>query len=326
MTDSDRIQIAQLQPAMNIQQIFMISQPQLRTTNRGDYYIAAFLSDKTGKLNGRLWQANETIFHSLPTEGFVWVRGRSETYQNAMQLVIDEIKPVDSTKVDFSEFMPSTDKDITQMWNRVLEILSTVENPYLKQLLHQFLSDKELMAKFRAAPAAIALHHAYIGGLLEHTLGVMELGLNIAPLYPLDKDMLITALFLHDMAKTTELEYSVSFKYSDQGRLMGHLVRGAILIEECIKKIETESGKPFPRQLADSLEHIILSHHGIREYGCPVLPTTPEAFAVHFLDNLDSKMALTFGEIESDTNGTDWTNYVRSIEAPVYKIRPDDIK
>lgn len=316
-----RRMVGELTPAENIEQVFLISQPQLRTTSRGDFYIAAFLSDRTGKLNGRMWQASEAIYKSLPSEGFVLVKGRTESYQNALQLVVDAIRPVDIDQVDLQEFLPSTEKDIPDMWNRLLTALQEVKNPHLVKLIHTFLADADLMKKFRTAPAAIVLHHAYIGGLLEHTLSLMELSKRVMPHYPeLDEDLVTTGLFLHDIGKTTELDYDISFKYSDQGRLIGHIVKGTIMVEEKIRQLNADSEDKFPQRLADCLQHIIVSHHGIREYGCPVVPSTPEAFAVHFLDNLDSKIALTLNEIKKDVTSTNWTSYVKAIEAPVFKF------
>lgn len=326
MSPNSRQCVAQLASADRIDQVFLVSQPQLRTTSRGDYYIAAFLSDKTGKINGRMWQATEEIFKSIPDEGFVNIRGRVEQYQNALQIVIDGVRNVDIKDVCLEQFMPATEKDVEQMFSRVTDILTQIENPHLTALIASFLADEPLMDRFRIAPAAIAMHHAYLGGLLEHTLAVMELGLAITSLYPrLDKDIILAALFLHDIGKTSELTYDISFRYTDQGRLIGHIVKGTMLIEEKIKQLNAQSDSAFPVQLANMLEHIILSHHGIREYGCPVLPATPEAFAVHHMDNLDSKIALTFKEIANDNNNTNWTNFLRAIDGPLCKTRPEDI-
>jgi 3'-5' exoribonuclease len=314
---------AQLTPAERIDQVFLISQPQLRTTSRGDYYIAAFLSDRSGRLNGRMWQASETIYNSLPEEGFVHVRGRTENYQNALQLVIESLRPVDIKDVNVEDFMPSTDKDVEQMFARVREIVAAIKNRPLARLVKAFLDDAELMRKFRIAPAAIALHHAYLGGLLEHTLSLLELGLRVLPHYPeLDGDLVLAGLFLHDIGKTTELDFDISFKYSDQGRLMGHLVKGAILIEQKISELNAAAPEPFPRLLADCLQHIIVSHHGQREFGCPVLPATPEAYAVHYLDNLDSKLALTMSEIKKDGSPSNWTTFVKALDSALFKVRP----
>jgi len=322
MPDTSRRAVAELTPAEIIQQVFLISQPQLRTTSRGDYYIAAFLSDRTGKLNARMWQANETIFKTLPSEGFVWVRGRTENYQGNMQLVIEAIRPVDVSEVDLKEFMPATERDIDEMFAELKEIVGRVKNPHLAELIGAFLDDAQLMDLFRSAPAAITLHHAYLGGLLEHTLSLLRLACRVLPVYPqLDADLVLTGLFLHDMGKTSELDYDISFKYSDQGRLLGHIVKGALLIQEKINQLNRPGAETFPKILQDCLQHIVVSHHGIREYGCPVLPATPEAFAVHYLDNIDSKIALTFAEINKDVNQTNWTNYIKALESPLFKTR-----
>ncbi|MBN2376567.1 MAG: HD domain-containing protein [Sedimentisphaerales bacterium] len=322
MADNERRPIAQLNHAEQVNQVFLISQPQLRSTTRGDYYIAAFLSDSTGKLNGRMWQASEAIFKSLPQEGFVRIKGRVENYQGALQIVFDAIRPVDIDEVNLADFLPQTEKNPDQMFDRLKTILADIQNPHLARLAQVFLDDQELMKQFKQAPAAIALHHAYLGGLLEHTLSMLDLACRILPHYlELNADLVLTAIFLHDIGKTTELDYDISFKYSDQGRLLGHIVKGALLIEEKIRQLDQSSTEKFPKKLKDCLIHIVISHHGIREYGCPVLPAMPEAFAVHYIDNLDSKIALTLAEINKDPGNTDWTNYVRAIEAPVYKCR-----
>ena len=325
MPNAEYCFVSELQPAMRIDQVFLVSQPQLRTTSRGDYYIAAFLGDKTGKLNGRMWQATETLFKSLPEEGFVRVKGRTENYQGALQLVIEGMQPVDVSDVTLDQFMPSSERDAEEMFGRVQEILSGVSNVHLVQLAKAFLADEELMKLFKNAPAAIALHHAYLGGLLEHTLSVMELGNVILPLYPqLDSDLVLTALFLHDIGKTVELDYDISFKYSDQGRLLGHLVKGVLMIEEKIAQFPKAQRDAFPAVLQDSLLHIIVSHHGMREYGCPVMPATPEAYAVHYMDNLDSKMSLTFSQMQSNEGSSRWTNFVRALDSALFKVRPNE--
>lgn len=322
MADMPRRAIVDMNSAEKVEQVFLVSQPRLRTTTRGDYYIAAFLSDRTGRINGRMWQASEELYRLLPEEGFVWIKGRTENYQGALQLVIEAMRPVSTSEVNLEEFLPRTEKRIDDMFNRVREILATVQDPHLQRLIQAFLNDVDLMRLFCKAPAAIALHHAYLGGLLEHTLSLMELAQRTLPHYPqLDENLVLTALFLHDIGKTSELGYDVSFKYTDQGRLVGHITKGSLLVEEKIRQVEISSKETFPPLLRDHLIHIIVSHHGRYEYGCPVLPATPEAFAVHHLDNLDSKIALTLEEIKKDQGSTHWTNFVRAIESPVFKVR-----
>ena len=319
MTSSERIQVSAIEPAQNLAQVFLISQPQLRATSNGKKYIAAFLSDKTGRANSRMWQATETVFNSLPEEGFVFVRGRSEMYQNSLQIVVEEIRPIDESKVDLIEFLPGTKFDITTMFEEVKDILRQIKHPAVRHLVKAFLDDADLMDKFCKAPAAAVLHHAWIGGLLEHTLNLMRLGKNILPLYPhLDHDIVLSSLFLHDIGKTTELVYDISFKYSDQGRMIGHLVKGTIMIEGKVAEL-IKQGVDMPRGLIDSIEHVIVAHHGQREYGSPVTPVTPEAFLVHYIDNIDSKMQMTQDEIAKDPSNGDWTNYIKAIEGPIYK-------
>ncbi len=322
MSDVPRRSVAELTPAERVEQIFLVSQPQLRSTSRGDFYIAAFLSDSTGKINGRMWQASEAIYNVLPDEGFVWVKGRTENYQGSLQLVIEAMKPVDIKEVNLKDFLPATEKNVEEMFGRMVEILKSIKNTHLQRITQAFLADGELMFLFRTAPAAIYLHHAYLGGLLEHTLGLLEMAQRMGPLYPeLNADLILSGLFLHDIGKTTELDYDVSFRYSDQGRLMGHLVKGAILVEEKIKELDKGGQEPFPRTLADCLIHIIVSHHGLREYGCPILPATPEAYVVHYLDNIDSKINMTLGEIHKDQNKSNWTNYIKALDSGLFKVR-----
>ena len=323
VSKTPRRNVVELASGDQVNQVFMISQPQLRTTSRGDYYIAAFLSDRTGKVNSRMWQASEAIYRTLPEEGFALIQGRAENYQGAMQVVIESVRPIDAQEVDLQEFMPSTEQDIGRMFARVTEILAEIKNPHLASLVRTFLDDEALMERFRSAPAAVNLHHAYIGGLLEHTLSVLELARLVLQHYPqLDRDLVLAAVFLHDMGKTTELAFDMSFRYTDEGHLIGHLVKGALLIQEKVAELEKKTAEPYPRLLADSLQHIVVSHHGTREFGCPVMPSTPEAFAVHYLDNLDSKMTLTFSEIKSEQGSANWTNYNRSLETWLFKVRP----
>jgi len=323
MAKGYRYPVDQLKSGDRLEQIFLISQPQLRTTTKGDYYIAAFLQDSTGKVNSRMWNATEAIYKTLPNEGFVNVLGRVEMYQNSLQVVVEAIRPVTMEEVDLSLFLPQTEKNPEQMFGQLVHILRQIQNPHMQKLVEAFLADAPLMERFKKAPAAIALHHAYLGGLLEHTLSVLELGCLILPKYPaLDADLVLAGLFLHDIGKTTEIGFDISFKYTDEGRLVGHLVKGALLIQEKVQQLNLKHpSAPFPEVLADTLEHIIVSHHGTREFGCPVLPATPEAFVVHYLDNLDSKIALTFTEIEKDVNSTSWTNFVKAVDGPLFKVR-----
>ena len=322
---SDRVSVSKLSGGDKIDQVFMITQPILRKTTRGDDYIAAYLSDATGKLNSRMWQASKALYDSLPKEGFVLVKGKCELYQGNMQLVIDRISGVDPETLDLSSFLPATKQDIEVMFTRVAEILGMIQDPHLQQLAQAFLNDEEKMTAFKKSPAAMQLHHAFLGGLLEHTHSLLELAVRVMPHYrKLNSDLVILGIFLHDMGKIIELECNIAIKYSDEGQLIGHIVQGILMIERKIDEISQTA--PFPKVLRDSLMHIVASHHGLREYGSPVLPATPEAFAVHHLDNLDSKIELALSTIENDTTGVgNWTGYIRSIETRLYKPPVEEV-
>jgi len=249
----------------------------------------------------------------------VQVKGKCELYQGNMQLVVDRMSAVDPETLDLSSFLPATKQDVEVMFTRVAEILGAIQDPHLQQLAQLFLNDEAKMTAFKKSPAAMQLHHAFLGGLLEHTHSLLELAVRVMPHYPkLNSDLVVLGIFLHDMGKTIELECNIAIKYSDEGQLIGHIVQGILMIERKIDEISQTT--PFPKVLRDSLIHIIASHHGLREYGSPVLPATPEAFAVHHLDNLDSKIELALSTIENDTTGVgNWTGYVRSIETRLYK-------
>lgn len=313
--------IKDIQPNQPINNIYVVSQPILRNTTRGDLYIAMFLSDKTGKLNSRMWQATEEIYQQIPPEGYVHIRGKSELYQGALQIVINDIQPVDPSKVNPADYIPRTEKDVAQMYKEMLGILAAIENEPLRNLMSAFVKDTELMKQFCTAPAAMQMHHNYLGGLLEHTLNMLKAAKALFPLYPkIQKDLVIAAVFLHDIAKTQELSYKVSIGYTDQGQLLGHIIQGCQLIAQKADKLAQE-GKPVPQEILDNLLHIVISHHGLPEFGAVKVPATPEAFMVHYIDNLDAKMNQTTMLIENDPGEGNWTSYQKSLETKLYRNR-----
>ena len=313
--------VKDIQPGQAVQETYLVSQPVLRHTSRGDLYIAMFLSDKTGKVNSRIWQATEELYQSIPAEGFVRIRGKSEMYQSSLQIVINDLVVVSPDTVSLSDYMPRTDKNVGQMYQRLKDIMATVENPDLKRLVDSFLADPELMKLFCAAPAAMSMHHAYLGGLLEHTLNMLEVAQGIFPLYPkIQKDLVLAAIFLHDIAKTQELSYKICFSYTDTGQLLGHIIQGTQMVTQKADILALD-GTPVAPAILDSLLHIIVSHHGQYEFGSPKLPATPEAFMVSYIDNLDAKMNQTAALIENDTAEPHWTSYQKSLETRLYRNR-----
>lgn len=302
-------------------QVFLIAAKDLRTTSNGSLYIHCVLRDKTGQLLTRIWQATEPMFEGMPEGGFLRFKGRVENYKGSLQFIVDAMRPVTPDSIDLADFMPQTEEDIDEMFARVKEILRRIKNPHLLQLIKQFITDDALMARFRKAPAAVQMHHAFIGGLLEHTRNVLELALLVIPRYPeVSLDLMLAGVFLHDLAKTAELVYETNFQYTNDGQLIGHIVQCTMWVEEKAKAVEAETGEPFPADIKHALQHMILSHHGQYEFGSPKLPALPEAIALHHLDNLDAKLNMYLTKIKTDPDpASDWTEYVRGLDTKIFK-------
>lgn len=314
--------IQQMGPGERVEDVvFLVSSKDLRMTSNGSLYIHVVLADRTGQLLGRIWQATEAQYEQLPEGGFVKVIGRTESYKNTLQMIVEGFVAVDPSGLNLSEFMPATEKDVGEMWKRVKEILRSIRNRPLLLLIKQFVEDPELAARFQRAPAAVQLHHAFVGGLLEHTLNVLELALLVTPRYPeVSLDLVLAGVFLHDIAKTAELSYETNFEYTESGQLIGHIVQSVVWIEDKCRAVAQETGQPFPEPIKLALEHIVLSHHGKYEFGAPKLPAMPEAILVHYLDNIDAKLHTYLREIaRDDTPESPFTDYVRSLETKVYK-------
>jgi len=308
-----------------IEDVFVITGKQFSATQNGKHFIKAFLSDRTTQVTARMWNATREIFSAMPESGFLRVRGRVENYQNNLQFIIEQLWPAKPGTFDIGDLVPKTDKDVADMFGRVERLLGSVRNRHLKALLDAYLGDAKLMDDFRRAPAAMSFHHAYLGGLLEHTLNALEVADTIAPLYPrLNRDVVLAGIFLHDLAKTWELTYECSFGYSDGGQLIGHIAKGAMWVEDKARQAQAQLGEPIPRSLIDVIEHIILSHHGQPEFGAARIPSTPEAIAVHMIEDMDAKLMMalgaTRGEPKAGAEGN-WTEYMKAFSGRLY--RPD---
>jgi 3'-5' exoribonuclease len=313
--------INEIGPGQAIDDIYMVKEPILRSTTKGDLYIAMFLCDRTGQLNGRMWQATETVYNSLPKPGFVHIDGRSELYQNNLQIVVNNIGIVDAGKVCVEDFLARTEKNTKQMFEEVKKILGGINNRQLKALVGEFLADTELMEKFCTAPAAAALHHSYIGGLLEHTHNMLRVAVAILPLYPdVQGDLVLAAILMHDIGKTEELSYDMAFSYTDSGQLIGHIAKSYLLLNQKAIAL-TAKGTTIDETILDALGHIILSHHGKYEFGSPKLPATPEAFMVNYIDDLDAKINQVTAAIDNEPGDSNWTGYRKPLETRLYRKR-----
>ncbi|HVP12524.1 MAG TPA: HD domain-containing protein [Phycisphaerae bacterium] len=321
--------INQLQPGELIQdQVFLIHQKDLRTTANGSLYIHLVIADRSGQMLARIWNATQQQYESVPEGGHLRLRGRVESYKGTSQFIVDGLRAAEPGQFDPADFVPCTQRDVDEMWNRVLAILRTVKNPHLLGLISAFVKDEVIAAGFRKAPAAVQLHHAFIGGLLEHTLNVLELAARIfgetddsKSLYPkVSRDLVLVGIFLHDIGKTAELSYDTNFAYTTAGQLVGHITQAAIWIDQKVGDAERQTGKRFPPDLQDLVTHIVLAHHGTHEFGSPRLPACPEAIVVHYLDNIDAKIHMFLSGIEGAKNAdSDWTEYIKSLETRVFK-------
>jgi 3'-5' exoribonuclease len=316
--------INQINPGEQVDDIYVVKDPVLRSTTRGDPYIAMRLCDKTGQVNARMWQAGESVYRMLPKPGFIRIQGKSELYQNNLQIVVNEVAAVEPEGIDLEIFLARTTGDVPAMFAELGGIVGKITHPQLKAVTEAFLGDDALMEKFRTAPAAMTIHHNYLGGLLEHTLNILKAAEAVMPLYPrVQADLVRAAIFLHDIGKTEELSYGMAFQYTDRGQLVGHIVQSVLMMEAKVRKL-AEDGKPVDGDILNALEHVILSHHGEYEFGSPRIPATPEAFLVYYLDDLDAKLNQVAAAIDSRTAGDDWTEYNRNLQTRLYGRRMEE--
>ena len=318
-----RLFLRDSQPGDVLEDVFVLSGKQLGATAAGKNYIKANVGDRTCTMMARMWNASRDIFNALPDSGFAKIRGRVENYQGNNQFIIEQIWQAKQGTFDLGDLMPQTTKDVPQMCARLQELCGSIRNKHLSAIIQTYLDDESMMDKFCKAPAAMSFHHAFLGGLLEHTLNAMEVANCIAPFYPgLNRDLLLAGIFLHDIAKTWELSYDAAFGYTDGGQLIGHIVKSVMWIEERAQKAAETIGEQIPREMIDVLQHIVLSHHDKAEFGSPRAPATPEAIAVHMIENMDAKLMIALGACRGDVVGDgNWSEYVKALGGRLY--RPD---
>jgi 3'-5' exoribonuclease len=313
--------INEIGPGEAVNGVYVVREPILRGTTRGDLYIALFLCDRTGQLNARMWQATEAVYKALPKPGFVHVQGRSELYQNNLQIVVNNIVVVDPSKVVVEDYLAHTDKDCDQMFKEVKEIVGAIRHPQLAALTGAFLADTDLMDSFCTAPGGMKLHHDCIGGLLEHTHNMLRVAKAILPLYPqVQADLVLAGVFLHDVGKTEELAYDMAFSYTDSGQLIGHISKSLLMVHRKADALRSR-GVQIDPEIIDTIGHIILSHHGAFEFGSPKLPATAEAFMVYYLDDLDAKMDQVTAAIDGELGDSNWTAWQNALQTRLFRKR-----
>jgi len=304
-----------------VDQVYLVSDKQLRTNRNGNLYLQLRLTDRSGSITAMLWNATDQVYGSFDNGEYVRVQATTQFYNGAMQMIIQRLERIDANTVDETEFQTLAATEIEHLAARLAVMLRGVRNFHLRSLAECFLMDEQFMDKFLRAPAGVKNHHAYHGGLIEHVVSLMEVTAAIAPLYPdMDADLLLLGAFLHDIGKVHELTYDRDLGYSDEGQLIGHLVIAVEMLDQKIKESQSLCDEPFPDQLRWLLKHMILSHHGEYEFGSPKLPMTREAVALHFLDNLDAKLQLFNLLIQGDANTeSHWTTFQPSLGRKLYK-------
>ena len=274
---------------------FLVLAKQQRTTKNNKPYLNLILGDKTGQLEGRVWELGDPrIARDFDRGDIVKARGSASRFDDRLQMKIDQLRKATAGEADISDMLPSTACNVDDLWHTLLGFVESFTNPDLKLLLSTMLSDPAIAKAYREAPAARQLHHAWLGGLLEHVVSLLNLAERVATHYPmLDRDLLITGVILHDIGKVTELSWETGFEYRVEGVLLGHIQMGVALTE---KTIDSLTG--FPPKLKTLVLHMILSHHGKLEFGSPKLPMIPEALVLNFLDDLDAKMQAVQSEFD----------------------------
>ncbi len=311
-----RIFIEDLKGGERLEQVFVLRRCDLLNTRSDKLYLAMELGDRTGTIPARKWDANEDTFEKVRDADLVMVQGVVEIYKNQFQIVVNQLRRVEVADIDISEFLPHTGRDIDGMMKHLSETAASLRNPHLKRLLEECLQDDEIISGFRRCPGAVTYHHAFIGGLLEHTVSMLETAEKILPCYPfLDGDLLLAGVILHDVGKIRELNSGTKFSYTDQGQLVGHITLGVVMLDEKVKNV-----KEFPPDLLMRLRHLILSHHGEHEFGSPVLPMMIESIALHHLDNLDAKLHAFASAVETDAESeSNWTVWNKMFKRKLYR-------
>jgi 3'-5' exoribonuclease len=322
--------IKSLTPNQLIEGVYAVQNTQLGQTKTGKPYIKCVIGDKSGRAPGRMWNASQELFDSLPTDGFVILEGQSQLYQGEMQLVIQNIRAHKPAADQIADLLPASQYDPDEMLSELAEIMRSLKDVNIRRLADEYLNDAPLMEKFKRAPAAMSLHHAYISGLLEHTLSLLRLADNVMPLYPrLNPEVVKMGLFLHDLGKCSELTWDTGFGYSTDGQLIGHIARGSLWLHDKAGKLAAR-GTPVPEALLMVLHHIILSHHGQPEFGALKIPGTPEAWAVALLDNMDAKIQMALDAARPveppATESGPFTEKVWALETRLYKPDPTTVK
>src|SRR5450432_1076865 len=293
---------------------FVVVTKQVKPKKTGEPYLALTLGDRCGQIEAKMWDNVEEVLDAFEQDDFLKIKGLLNKYKNRFQITIHKVRKLGDSEIDFSDYLPATTKNVDELWQTLAGFVATFQNPHLKALVEAFMNDPEIAQAYRNAPAAKTLHHAYIGGLLEHVVSLTRSCDLVSRNYPqINRDLLLTGAFLHDIGKIHELTYNRSFSYTTRGQLLGHMIIELEMLQAKLSRLPD-----FPDSLKTLIEHLIISHHGQYDFGSPKLPMFPEALVLHYLDDLDSKMEAMRAhfERESSLDGP-WTSYNASLGRPL---------
>lgn len=308
--------VSQIQERDWVEATFLVRDKIVGMAKNGKPYLTLKLMDRSGELEGRIWDRVDEFSPQFDRDDFVRVAGKASLYMGKMQLIIQELSKLREDSVDLADFLPVAARPVPEMVADLKDRVAGINDSSLRALLRAFLDDEEFLAAYSRAPAAKAMHHVYLGGLLEHSLAVASLADEICRHYPgLNRDLLVAGALLHDVGKVNELRYARSFEYTDIGKLIGHIVIGVEMVEEKLRTLPD-----FPIELAILLKHLLLSHHGQYEYGSPKRPKTLEAVILNFIDDLDSKINGVRTHLDKEAaSDSSWTQYHRFYDRYFFK-------
>ena len=309
--------VNELEPNRVITTSFLVQSKEIRQKKSGEMYLSLLLGDRTGELDAKMWDNVAEVIEEFDRDDFVRVKGLIQVFHNRPQLTVHKLRRMDDSEIDFGDYFPSSKRDQEEMYAELRGIIAAISNPHLRGLLNAFFDDPEIARRYRRAPAAKQIHHAFLGGLMEHVLSVSAMAKLAASHYKsIDADLLLTGVILHDIGKIYELNYERGFSYSTNGQLLGHIIIALRMIGEKLQGLPD-----FPPKLRVLVEHMVLSHHGQLEYGSPKVPLFPEALLLHYLDDLDSKMECMRALVENDRQLEGcFTSYSSALERTALKM------
>jgi len=308
--------VSDLTSEQSITTFFLVYEKEVRNTKEGKPYLRLELGDRSGTIEARMWDQIEATAREVDREDIVKVQGRVEIYRGKPQFSVLQMRKAKPEEVDLADYLPATKEDVEKLYKQVLAEAESIKNPWLKKLNTTILNDPQVAPRYKRAPAAKVMHHAYLGGLLEHVVGLCGLAHQIAEHYPeLDLDLLLTACILHDVGKLDELCYDRTIGYTTEGQLLGHIVMEIETVANAIAKIDD-----FPPALKTVVQHLLISHHGQYDFGSPKLPMIREALVFHYMDDLDSKLAAVRSVLAAESGDELWSVYSGALQRKFLRL------